>query len=253
MLTSDAEAGSEAGRSQLGERLQEFARRFMSEWDGRPLRPEQIVQLATDAVPHTIGAGLTLITGDRPPRTLAASSELPARVDAIEYETGEGPCLEAIEDDDITRADDLTTDTRWPKFSERTVRETPIRSMFGVRIFLGADDRGALNFYAPEPGAFTELDLGIGAVFSTLSSLALHNVLAHEKTVNLETALESSRRIGMAMGILMASKLLTADQAFDQLRDASQHLHRKLREIAIEVTETGVLPGTRPAAPAPGG
>jgi ANTAR domain len=197
-------------------------------------------------VPHTIGAGLTLISGDRPPRTLAASSELPARVDAIEFETGEGPCLEAIEDDDITRADDLTIDERWPKFSERTVRETPIRSMFGARIFLGGDDRGALNFYAPEPGAFTELDLGIGAVFCTLSSLALHNVLAHEKTMNLEVALESSRQIGIAMGILMSSRLITADQAFNELRQASQRLQRKVREIALEVTETGTLPEATP-------
>jgi AmiR/NasT family two-component response regulator len=46
----------------------------------------------------------------------------------------------------------------------------------------------------------------------------------------------------MAMGILMASKLLTAEQAFEQLRKASQHLHRRVREVAEQVTETGQLP-----------
>jgi AmiR/NasT family two-component response regulator len=46
----------------------------------------------------------------------------------------------------------------------------------------------------------------------------------------------------MAMGILMSSRLLTAEQAFEQLRTASQRLHRKLRDVAAEVTETGALP-----------
>jgi AmiR/NasT family two-component response regulator len=50
----------------------------------------------------------------------------------------------------------------------------------------------------------------------------------------------------MAMGILMASKLLTAEQAFEQLRKASQHLHRRVREVAEQVTETGQLPPLPP-------
>jgi hypothetical protein len=41
----------------------------------------------------------------------------------------------------------------------------------------------------------------------------------------------------------MSSRLLTADKAFDELRRASQRLHRKVRDIAVEVNETGVLPG----------
>ena len=130
----------------------------------------------------------------------------------------------------------------WPKFSARAIEETPIRSMFGVRVFLGGDDRGALNFYAPEPGAFTELDLGIGAMLSTMASLALQNAVAQRKTVNLEIALESSRQIGTAIGILMSSRLITADRAFDELRKVSQHTHRKVRDVAAEVMETGALP-----------
>jgi ANTAR domain/GAF domain len=226
---------------EVAEQLQRFARRFIPEIGG-PLDPASIVQEAVDAIPGATAAGLTLIRGQSQPRTLGATDKLVEQVDAIQYDAGEGPCLEAIEESDITAVADLETDTRWPEFSARTVRSTPVRSMFGVRIFLGPNDRGALNFYATERDAFTELDLGIGAIFSTLSSLALQNALESQKNVNLETALESSRQIGMAMGILMSSRLLTPDQAFDQLRMASQHLHRKLRDVAAEVTETGTLP-----------
>lgn len=231
----------------LAEQLQSFARRFV---DGTgPLDPVAVVREAAEAVPSALAAGLTLIQGDEPPRTLAATDRLVEEVDAIQYDTGEGPCLEAIQDNDITTSNDLARDGRWPKFCARAVDETPVRAMFGVRIFLGGDDRGALNFYANSTDAFTDLDRGVGAIFATLASLALQHSIEQQKTANLMTALESSRQIGMAMGILMSSKLLTADQAFNQLRMASQHLHRRVRDVAEEVMVTGVLPPVPPPKP----
>ena len=82
----------------------------------------------------------------------------------------------------------------------------------------------------------------MGALFAAYASLTLLNDLHHDKIMNLERALESSREIGCAMGILMARELCTQDQAFDRLRTASQHTHRKLRDIAAEVKDTGALP-----------
>jgi AmiR/NasT family two-component response regulator len=56
---------------------------------------------------------------------------------------------------------------------------------------------------------------------------------------NLKLALSSSRRIGAAMGIVMAKHKLTFDQAFDLLRLRSQHEHRKVRDIAEEILLSG--------------
>jgi GAF domain-containing protein len=238
--------GSSDTQRDIGRQLQEFARRFSGLWAGRAVEPDEIVEFAAEAVPHTIAAGLTLVRGDARPITLAATTELARRVDELEYDSGEGPCLDAIDDDDITAVADLERDPRWPKFSAKAIEETPIRSMFGVRVFLGGDDRGALNFYAPEPGAFTDLDLGIGAMLSAMAALALQNAGAQRKTDNLEVALESSRQIGTAIGILMSSRLITADRAFDELRTVSQHTHRKIRDVAAEVMETGALPDAKP-------
>ncbi len=231
----------------IGRELQEFALRFSGEWAGRGAEPEEIVEFAARAVPHTIACGLTLVRGHERPTTLAASTELARQVDELEYDAGEGPCLDAIRQDDITAVADLERDPRWPKFSAQAIEKTPIRSMFGVRVFLGGNDRGALNFYAPQPGAFTDLDLGIGAVLSTMASLALQNAVTRRKSVNLEIALESSRQIGTAIGILMSSRLITAERAFDQLREVSQHTHRKIRDVAIEVMDTGTLPDINPS------
>jgi ANTAR domain len=51
-----------------------------------------------------------------------------------------------------------------------------------------------------------------------------------------------SREIGTAMGVLMARNQMTQEEAFEALRGASQHLNRKLRDVAAEVVDTGVLP-----------
>lgn len=64
---------------------------------------------------------------------------------------------------------------------------------------------------------------------------------AQNAVANLLDAVASNRQIGAAVGILMANHRLTEEQAFGRLRMASQHTHRKLRDIAAEVTETGKL------------
>jgi AmiR/NasT family two-component response regulator len=53
--------------------------------------------------------------------------------------------------------------------------------------------------------------------------------------------LKSSRRIGMAMGILMAQFRIRQEEAFDMLRDASQTQNRKLRDLAEDVILIGTL------------
>jgi AmiR/NasT family two-component response regulator len=60
------------------------------------------------------------------------------------------------------------------------------------------------------------------------------------------TALQTSREIGIAMGVLMQKYKITRDEAFSLLRMASQALHRKLALIAVEVAETGELPEAPP-------
>jgi AmiR/NasT family two-component response regulator len=61
------------------------------------------------------------------------------------------------------------------------------------------------------------------------------------KVENLERALMTARRIGMALGILMARYGLTEDGAFDALRLASHRTQRKIRDIANDVVLTGDL------------
>ncbi len=63
-----------------------------------------------------------------------------------------------------------------------------------------------------------------------------------EQVAHLETALRSSRRIGIAMGIVMERHRVTEDQAFGVLVRLSQESNVKVRDIAARVVETGQLP-----------
>jgi DNA-binding response OmpR family regulator len=65
---------------------------------------------------------------------------------------------------------------------------------------------------------------------------------AQGREQQIRGALDSNRVIGTAVGIVMASYRLTAQQGFQLLVTASQNTNSKLRDIAARVVETGALP-----------
>jgi GAF domain-containing protein len=203
-----------------------------------------IVQAALRAVPGAEAAGITVVRGTQY-RTLAPSSELVRQVDAIQYEQRSGPCVDAIVSETTFRTGDLERDPRWPTFGKRAAVEVGVHSMLAMRLFIDdgrqEDTIGALNLYSTQYDAFSEICELIGCVFATHAAIALDGARTSQEAVNLALAQASNREIGMAMGVLMSRHRLTQSQAFDLLRMASQHTHRKLREIAADVVETGML------------
>jgi hypothetical protein len=100
---------------------------------------------------------------------------------------------------------------------------------------------GSVVFAAPDafpPGAG---DAATEA--ATACAVALRSLALRARVANLEVALESSRQIAAAVGIVMAQTRCPYEEAFQVLRAASQRTHRKVRELAEEVVFTGALPG----------
>ena len=207
------------------------------------LDPARVVRFIAAAIPHSDHCGLTLVRPDRRPQTVAATGDLPRRVDELQYDLDEGPCLDAADDHDIVLVQDLFTDTRWPTFAGKCVDETGVRSMLSIRLSLGLGNRAAMNLYGTTVGLFSDLDIGVASMFGPFAALAVQSRLHQQDVENLHAALTSSRQIGTAIGILMAREFVTSERAFELLREASQHLNRKLRDIAAEVEVTGELPG----------
>jgi transcriptional regulator with GAF, ATPase, and Fis domain len=212
--------------------------------------PGKVQERVSRAAVETVGgcghAGISLVHRRGAIDTVAATDEVPMRVDAIQYEVGQGPCLNAISEHEVFRVDDLADDERWPLFSHRAAEETGVRSMLSFRLFIQDDTLGALNLYSREVQAFDEHAREVGTVLAAHAAIALGAAREHDRAEQLGRAVGSNREIGMAMGVLMTRRGLTQKDAFAVLLRASQYLNRKLRDVAVEVVETGEVPG-RPA------
>ena len=83
---------------------------------------------------------------------------------------------------------------------------------------------------------------GEGDLYRDLvTHLKAQGVLEQQRIANLEIALMSARRIGAAMGILMTSREMTDEQAFDALQTASKRRNCELHEVADDVILNGTL------------
>ncbi len=183
-------------------------------------------------------------------KTPAQTHPAVAELDALQSELGGGPCVDAIAEHETFYAEDLSHEDRWPTFARRAV-EHGMMSLLSFRLFIeesetGERTMGALNLYSRQRAAFDETAREVGVILASHASVALAaaQALAHEKdhVAHLDQALASRDVIGQAKGILMERERLSADQAFDLLRRASQHLNIKLRDVADRVAETGERP-----------
>ena len=206
------------------------------------LTQQRLVEFAVRGIPGAEHASMTVLEGNRPPRTTAGTDQLPYQWDQLQYQYGEGPCLEAITVNGVESAPDLSTENRWPQFSRAMVDQTPVRSMLSIRLFLTEQHSAGLNLYATRPAAFTAQSTATGAMFAAYAAIALLAAAHQERANSLAQAVQTNREIGVAMGILMANGKLTRQQAFDQLRAASNNFNRRLRDIAADVAATGLLP-----------
>jgi transcriptional regulator with GAF, ATPase, and Fis domain len=205
----------------------------------------RIVEAAVHTVPGCNHAGISVVHRHGRIDTTAASDDVAAAVDCIQYEVNQGPCLDTIRDHESYLICDLMTDDRWPAFSRRVAEEIDIRSLLSFRLFVGDDTLGALNLYSRAVDAFDQEAHAIGAILAAHAAVAMSTARDRERAEHLERAVESNREIGMAMGVMMASGRQTPEQAFDVLRRASQRLNVKLRDVASTVVETGELPEPR--------
>jgi hypothetical protein len=226
--------------TRLGSQFTELAAALTAGPDAA-IDPQRVVHFALRAVGHADHCGLTLLRRQRPPVTVAATDDLCERVDALQYRLREGPCLDAAEDGVVALSPDVARDPRWPRFGPACAREAGVRSVLSTRLLLGGLDSAALNLYSrTEP--FDEHDVAAVSIFAPFASVGVQASLREQEASHFEAALSSSRRIGTAIGIIMARELVSSDEAFQRLRTASQTLNRKLRDIAEEVERTGSLP-----------
>ncbi len=202
---------------------------------------DRAVALAVDLIDGCDEAGVSLVHRSKRIDTQAASSEAVRRGDAVQYELGEGPCLDAIWDAETVSSHDLAVEPRWPRWSKAVMAELGVRSMLSFRLFADKDTLGALNLYSRRVDGFSDEDLNEGQSLAAHVAVAL---AAAQEIGHLNVAVAARTVIGQAEGILMERFDLTADQAFAVLRRVSQDSNTKLHAVATELVRTGKTPGS---------
>src|SRR5580658_3876591 len=85
----------------------------------------EMAVLAARLVGGGLSCGMTMRPNGRPV-TVACSDPVAARVDEVQYELDDGPCLQAMRDGHIVRIEDTarsTGEARWPEFEARAASD----------------------------------------------------------------------------------------------------------------------------------
>ena len=211
--------------------------------------PDRMLSLIAELACRAIGpadvAGVTVVKhGD--PVMSGAFGEAAAMLDAVQIRAKAGPCVDAVRTLQVVRNESTRDDGVWPDFNRAAVA-CGIYSTLSVPLVVKGEGRGSLNLYGRGARAFSPEDEQHALALSEQAAVTVANSELYWRAQavgeQLRVALESRDVIGQAKGILMFKEHLTADEAFDRLRESSQRLNVKLRTIAEQVTFTGEIPG----------
>jgi hypothetical protein len=85
----------ENARQDMAEMFAQIARQLQAKTDPEKTQ-ERVARAAVEMIDGCDHTAISPIQRGGKIRAVAATDEVPARVDEIQYETGEGPCLNAI-------------------------------------------------------------------------------------------------------------------------------------------------------------
>ena len=179
-------------------------------------------------------AGISLVSDQGEVTTPVDSDELVAHIDALQYETGQGPSLSTAREHRTVRVDDLRTERRWPKFASAAA-DVGVRSTLCLQLFVDADSLGALILLAREPNAFDKTSEDIGLLVASHAAIAM---IAAEREGNLtasehelEDALATQRQVMQRLHVLDGLKYTVLQTLAYDLRGP----------IAAVLTLTGMM------------
>jgi GAF domain-containing protein len=202
----------------------------------------RVSEVTIEALPAAHMAGISLLGANGKPTTGVFTDPESPEIDEAQYTSGRGPCLDSWRLGKVIRLDDTEeAKAEYPEFAEAALAHG-VRSTLSLPLQAGEDAAGAMNLYSRMAHGFTAEDEGVGMMLASAAAIVLINASAYWQAAQLgeqlSQAMQSRAVIEQAKGILMArSPRLTADEAFDMLRKASQRENIKLRDIAQRIVD----------------
>jgi GAF domain-containing protein len=209
----------------------------------------RVAELTTEAIPAASLVGITLMVEGKP-RTAVFTDETAPQIDQSQYDTGDGPCLDAFREQQVFSIACTEDEGPWPTFRAAAAGHG-IHSTLSLPLVVDRASVGAMNLYADRADAFGPDDHETAATFASHAAIVLANAQAYWDASSLSERLGEAMRsravIERAKGMLMAAQGCDEDRAFELLVQASQRENVKLRDIARRI----VTSATRRPPPAP--
>lgn len=164
----------------------------------------------------------------------ATTDSLARRIDDLQFELDEGPCLTVVHDHEVAFVPETRSESRWSRWGSAAADEG-VRSSLSIRLATADPYLACLNMYSRQPHSFDDDARDLAFVYARLASVA---VLQSREITGLRTALHNRMVIGAAQGVLMERYGLSLDRAFEVLRRQSNESNTKLSDVAQSVVET---------------
>jgi hypothetical protein len=234
---STSNTGGDTRSTELADQLSRLAR-SLDERTDLATTLNAIVNAAVGTVPGAQQASISAVRAGHAMETLASTGELSRKVDAVQAETGQGPCLTTLHEHATVRLDDAADEERWPRFTPQAAA-LGMGSMLSLQLYVRGADLGALNLLSERPRAFDDESEHVGLLFASHAGVAMAGARHAD---DFQRGMWTRDVIGQAKGILSERFGIDGDQAFLLLARASSHTNRKLHDIAGELVTSGRLP-----------
>jgi anti-anti-sigma factor len=181
--------------------------------------------------------------------TVAASDQTITDMDAGQYATGEGPCVDASVEGRWFHAESLDNETRWPDFVPKA-QALGINSILSSPLMAHDVPVGALNIYSRATAAFAPKDQELASIFASEASTILGDAgldtTEEELASKLAEVLRTRQIIAQAQGVLMERDGVGEHDAYTALRRFSVEHGSPLSQRARDVVESARRPPTAP-------
>ncbi|MFF9900639.1 GAF and ANTAR domain-containing protein [Streptomyces longispororuber] len=221
-----------------------LALRFASR--DHPVR--HLVQECRTALRHRYSVGLTLAADAAQAWrvSLCAEGPLAAQGESLQINLGEGPCVQALDQEDPVLADDLdhTSATRhWPVYAQQA-RAHGIHAVFALPLVhrsRPARPSGlVLSLYRDRPGPADETDLRTAQDHAEAAELLLLTAPAPDDDATQAWLLPADAVVHQALGMISYRHSLTTGQALALLRAHAHTTGSDLTTLAHAIVHAGL-------------
>lgn len=181
-----------------------------------------------------------MMIGQGEPATFASAGAPVEILDESTYADGHGPSMESIRSRDIVLCQDLKHETRWLAWTALAQRHG-VAGVLSYPFDVDTVTLGALNLYADRPDAFVGEVPIIAMLVADHASLLLRvrrRQFSQDDLARVSEAPSGHTTVERAVGIVMAQRGCTPDQALRHLHDAATHLGVGLSAVAERLVKT---------------